>query len=93
MDTMVKKYVTSHLKLIIEGHENKISYVGWENEGEAIYCYFEIQNVSQPRKLKIDNSLLYDEFTDQANIMHVKVNGKRQTQKVNYPDKTLEFTF
>ena len=93
MDTLVKKYLLSHLSMKANGKPVVLSYVGFENESEAAYGYFEVENIPVLNKLEITNSILFDKFDDQVNIMHVKVNGNRKSTKLNYPEKEAVFNF
>lgn len=93
MDTLVKKYIFSHLSLQVNGKPVAFTYVGYENENEAAYGYFEVENVTSVSKLEITNSILYDKFDDQIGIMHVKNGSSRKSTKLNYPDKEAMFNF
>jgi hypothetical protein len=93
MDSLVKKYLFSHLALKVNGRPATLSYVGFENENEAAYGYIEVDNVPTLSKLDVSTTLMYDQFDDQVNIMHVIVGGNRKSNKVNYPDKEMSFSF
>lgn len=93
MDTLVKKYIFSHLSIRANGKPVSLSYVGFENESEAVYGYVEVDNVPSLSKIDITNSLMFDLFDDQVNIVHVIVNGNRKSNKLNYPEKELTVTF
>ena len=43
--------------------------------------------------IEITNNIMYDQFDDQVNIMHVIVGGKRKSNKLSYPDKSVSFSF
>jgi hypothetical protein len=92
-DKYIPDYISKHLAIKIDGKPVKLSYVGFEKEKESAYCYFQIDNISSLKKIDIDNSLLYDFNENEINIMHVTVNGKRQSTKVNYPDKSASLSF
>lgn len=93
MDSLVKKYLFSHLSLKANGKPVVFNYIGFENENEAAYGYLQIDNITSLSKLEITNTIMYDRFDDQVNIMHVKVNGNRKSTKLNYPDKEAAFSF
>lgn len=93
MDTLIKKYILSHLSIRANGKPVVLTYLGFENEKEAAYGYIEVQNISSVSKLEITNTLMHDEFIDQVNIMHVKVGGNRKSTKSDYPDKEAVFNF
>jgi hypothetical protein len=93
MDTLVKKYILSHLSVRANGKQLILNYLGFENESEAAYGYIEVENLPAVSKLEITNSILFDKFDDQVNIMHVKVGGNRKSTKLNYPDREASFSF
>lgn len=93
MDTLVKKYILSHLSLKINGKPVSFNYIGFEHENEAVFGYIEVVNIPAVSKLEINNSIMYDKFDDQVNIMHVKVAGERKSTKLNYPEKEAVFNF
>lgn len=93
MDSLVKKYIFSHIALKGNGKPLNFSYVGFEVEKEATYGYFEVDNIPSVNKVDIVNSLLYDLFDDEVNIVHVIVNGNRKSTKLNYPDKEATISF
>lgn len=92
-DKYIPAYVKNHLRISIDGKSSPLSYIGFEKEKESAYCYFQVEHVSSLKKIDIVNSLLQDFTTDQINIIHVIVNGKRQSTKLDYPDKSASFSF
>jgi hypothetical protein len=93
MDTLVKKYLFSHLAIKANGKPVSFNYVGFENDNEAAYGYIEVQNVISVATLEVSASIMYDQFDDQMNILHVTVGGKRKSTKLNYPEKEAVFNF
>ena len=93
MDSLVKKYILSHLSIKANGKPVVLNYIGYENEKEAAYGYVEVESISSVSKLEITNSILFDKFDDQVNIMHIKAGGDRQSTRLNYPDKEAVFNF
>jgi len=93
MDSLVKKYIFSHLQISVDGKKAAFTYIGYENEKEAAYSYIEVENIASVKKLEISNSILYDRFDDQINIIHVTVGSNRISNKVAYPNKESVFTF
>ena len=93
MDTLVKKYLYSHLSIKANGKPVIFNYIGFENDKEAAYGYIEVSNVPSVSKIDIGTNIMYDMFEDQVNIMHVIVNGERKSTKLNFPatEATLIF--
>ena len=92
-DQYIPSYISKNLMLTIDGKQVQLSYVGFETENEATYCYFEVKNVTSVKKLDVTNSILYDFNDTEMNIVHVTVNGSRKSNKVNYPVKVVDFSF
>ena len=93
MDILIKKYMDAHLQTVMNGQRVKANYIGFEIDQEATNIYLEIENVSSLQKLSVTNSLLYDLFDDQMNILHVENNGIRKSARINYPSTQLEVNF
>jgi hypothetical protein len=90
---LIQNYFLKNLSVNPEGKVAKLNYIGFEKESAAVYCYFEITNISSIKKLDITNSILQDFSDQQTNIMHVMVNGKRTSTKLDYPKKQASFNF
>jgi hypothetical protein len=93
LDKFIPDYVNKHLSLVVDGKPVKLSYVGFEKEKESAYCYFQVENVLLVKKMEVSNSILHDYSDGQINIVHVVVNGKRQSTKLDYPAKQASFSF
>jgi len=93
MDTLVKKYLNTHLQIKADGRAVPIHYLGFEKEDEAANAFFEADNISTVKKVEITNSILHDLYDDQMNIIHVVVGGNRKSTKLDYPNKEASFSF
>ena len=71
----------------------KINYVGFEEDSEAVNIYLESESVNAPKKVEVAVSFLYNLFDDQMNIVHLIVDGKRQSDRLNYPNRYLYKNF
>ncbi len=89
----IPDYINKHLSISVDGKPVSLSYVGFEHDKGSAYCYFEILNVPDVKKIDFTNSLLFDFTNEQMNIMHVTVNGNRKSSRLNYPDKTSSISF
>jgi hypothetical protein len=89
----IPAYVKGHLNISIDGKAGNLSYIGFEKDKESAYCYFQVENISSLNDLDITDSLLHDLTSDQVNIIHVTVNGRRQSTKLDYPEKKASFNF
>ena len=93
MDTVVKKYIVSHLSVSADGKPGDLVYIGFERDAEAVYSYVQVENITSIKKIDIINKLMHDLFDDQINIMHVTVNGNRKSMKLDYPTANASISF
>lgn len=92
-DKLIPDYISKRLALTADGKAVRLSFIGFEVEKESVFCYFEVQNLPAVKQLDISNSLLHDFKNEQINIMHVTINGKRQSTKLDFPSHLASFRF
>lgn len=86
-------YMTDRLKLAVNGKPVRFTLVGYEQQMESTWCYFEIEKQPVVNQVAVDCSLLYDYETNQVNIIHVKSKGLQKTYKLDYPKRDVAFSF
>lgn len=92
-DKLIPSYINQHLSVTVDGKRGSLSYIGFEKDKESAYCYFQVENISSLKKIDINNSILHDFISDQINIIHATVNGKRQSARLDFPSKAVSFSF
>lgn len=92
-DKIIPDYIAKHFALAVDGKPVKLNYVGYEKEKESVYCYFELTNTPTVKRIDLTSNLLYELTQEQINIIHITVNGKRQSSKLSYPDVKAAFQF
>lgn len=85
----LKKYCAEYVKLKADNHTLQINYIGYEEDSESVNIFLESEAITQPKKVETAVSFLYNYFEDQMNIIHIIVGGKRQSERLNYPDRYL----
>jgi len=93
MDKLVNDYITKHLSFKADDKAVSFSYLGFEKQDEAIYSYFQVDNIAGVKKIDVTNSILHDFSDQQINIIHCTVGGKRQSTKLDYPNVQASFQF
>jgi hypothetical protein len=80
--------------LKIDNKAVTLEFVGFEKENDALWSYFEVQHITvAPKKIDVVNSILYEAYDKEINLMHVSVGGDRKSTRLNYPDKEASFSF
>jgi hypothetical protein len=92
-DKWISDYIKKHLSIKVDGKDVSFSYVGFEKDEEAVFSYFQADNVAAPKRINVSNSLLHDFSDQQINIIHCSVGGKRQSTKLDYPKTEADFLF
>ena len=93
LEKKIKNYGQEHLKLKVNNQFLALNFIGYEEDSEAVQIYWESAPVKNPKKVETAVSFLYNLFDDQINIIHVIVDGKRQSHKLNYPERYLYKNF
>ncbi|MGZ8540039.1 MAG: DUF6702 family protein [Chitinophagaceae bacterium] len=93
MEKLVNDFIHTHLAIKTDGKQVQLLYLGYEKDKDAIYCYFQVDHIASVKKIEINNNILHELFTDQINLMHVTVGGKRKSMKLDYPETKTEFNF
>lgn len=73
VETYMKRYLEDKLKISVNGNALNFNFIGKEYKEDITYCYLEIENVKDIKSIKITNRLLFDAFSDQQNIVRLKL--------------------
>lgn len=90
---VLENYLQKHLVFTVNGKQLAYRVIGFEREEEAIWIYMELTNCPLPKKVMIENTLLYDLLSEQSNIVHMDVNGEKKSAKVDKPEKMIVLNF
>jgi hypothetical protein len=69
-------YLQERLRMWVNGAWVNILFLGKEEDEEATWCYLEVKNIPFLKTVTIENQLLFNEFTSQVNMIHLKANNK-----------------
>lgn len=79
INTYIEKYLLAKLEIIIDTKSQDLVFIGKEYEDDIVYCYLEIQNIEVINTMEISNTLLFDLFEAQKNIVRTHINEKHKT--------------
>jgi hypothetical protein len=92
-DKLIAGYIQRHLLLKLDGRAAVLQFVGSEKEEDGTWSYFQVNNISTVKKIDVSNSLLYDNFDQEINIMHASVGGVKKSTRLDYPSAAASFEF
>jgi hypothetical protein len=86
------KYLNENIELSANGKLIETTFLGYEEEGDGIWCYLEALKVKKVKTLNVKNTTLFDTFEDQANLVHVELNKEIQSTKLDGKTHSKLFT-
>ncbi len=93
INKLLLDYIQKRFLVKADGKTLTFNLIGFENEEEAVWVYLESKNLAAPKKLEVENTLLFDFLKSQINIVNCDVNGVTKSSKVINPKKSLFFEF
>ncbi len=93
LDSLISAYILSKLSIVVDNKEMILNYLGSEIEGEARWCYIEVEGVEAVKSVEVTNLILLESFDDQENIVHVKANDKLKSYRLNRDEKHTTFNW
>ncbi len=94
LEKHMAEYIRKHLVVKYDGKPGTLEWVGYENESQFTFSYFQVNNVaSAPKKIEVLVNIFHELYQDQINIVHVTVNGNRKSTKLNYPETAVKLEF
>lgn len=83
IDDYYKKYLNEHLQISVNGKNQLYKYIGKEYDGDIVRFYLEIIDVKELKSIEVFNNILTEDFSDQKNIVKIKVKDFNKTFYLN----------
>lgn len=93
VEKLLFNYLDKNFKINVGGKLLKLEYVGYEVENDAVWCYLEVSDFKGTGTVSIFNTLLYESFPYQTNLINVTWDGVTKSGKLVNPEKLAEFVF
>lgn len=78
-DRYIRAYLTNNVAINVNDDSVAFRYLGKEVELDVTWCYAEIQNVPEVKKISATNRILLEMYENQTNLVHVKANGEQKS--------------
>ena len=82
-DSLIQVYLFKHIDIEVDGKAKNRVYIGNEITEDGMWCYIEYTGVKKVKELKVRNTVFFDKFDDQANIVHFKYQGVTKSLKLD----------
>lgn len=86
-----EQYIRKHLAFKIDGNSKDFNWVGWEIDRDEVFIYVEIKTGKKVKSVEIMNELLFNEYSDQTNIVHLKYGSANKSLYLNKADRVKSF--
>ena len=90
-DALLQKYFQENFVLQLNDKNITLQFLGKEYDENIVYVYFEMKNIPDFKQLYLKNTLLFNIFDDQQNIVKIKKDKYQKTLffKANHFNETL----
>lgn len=85
----IESYIQKHLSVRVNGKSIPLKILGYENNQEATWSYFQGSCPEPPVKFEITNDCLYEIKDQQVNIIHLKSGEFRKSFRLVNPDQSI----
>lgn len=89
----LKKYINNNIDISVNGNPKNLTFTGSQVNGESVWIYYVISNVSEISTLRIRNNILISQFPKQVNIMNITYKGILRTVNFQKGKETSEIDF
>jgi hypothetical protein len=72
VEAYMKRYFNSKLKVWVNEQAVEFKFIGKEYKEDIAYCYLEIEDIASLQTIKVKNTVLFDVFETQQNIVRLK---------------------
>lgn len=90
---LMTRYYQNNVKIKINDKPAEHLFLGVEKYDDALWCYIQVSNIKQLRLFEMNNSLLFETFDDQMNLVHVNLAGKTKSLRLRQNEEMGTITF
>lgn len=90
IDTLVAFYIRQQVKVVLNDKRLDFQYIGYEIQEDATWAHFEARFEAKPKRVRIENSLLLNDFPNQQNIVHLAQGDYKRSRRLNSDNAIME---
>jgi hypothetical protein len=90
----IEEYIKGHLQIKINGGQVGFSITNYKiDENNSVVIYFRINKIDSINKIEITDTVFYELYDSQIQIIYVTVDGNRKSNKLRTPASMVAFVF
>ncbi len=79
VDELFFNYLQKHYKVKINDTNKTYRFIGKEYDGDIVYFYLEIENITNIKTIEIQNDVLINHFPEQQNLIKTSIKKARKS--------------
>lgn len=92
LESLLQEYLNEKFKINVNGKVEKLIFIGYEIEEDAVWCYLQIEKVKNIKKLDVYDTTLFEIFPDQVNLVHFRYNDEVKSFKLDQKNPSKEIS-
>jgi hypothetical protein len=93
LSSEMEDYIKNHLQLKINGKATNLVFTNYKKEDNAVLIYFRINNIYDIKRFEVTDTIFYELYNKQIQIVYITVNGNRKSNRITNPESKLAFDF
>jgi hypothetical protein len=83
---VLEQYFKKHLSIKLNGINKPYQFLGYEIDKESVWIYCNISNQAGVKSIEISSDIMYEYRPEQTNIIHIKLDEKRESFRLTSPN-------
>jgi hypothetical protein len=93
IDAYIGKYLANKVEVKINNKLVAFKFLGKEYEDDIVFCYLEINNISDINDFEITNNLFFEIFKEQQNIIKADIKSKNKSIVLTSQNNKVKINF
>ncbi len=93
VDNYIQSYIKQKLEIKINTKEVDFNFIGKAYDNDQVVCYLEVENITSIATIEMSNTLLFDLFQEQKNVVKLKINNQVNNLMFTYDDRNQYLNF
>ncbi|MCB4799640.1 DUF6702 family protein [Neotamlana laminarinivorans] len=92
-DSFIETYLRENIILNINTEKSKFIFIGKEYDGDIVRCYLEVPGIKNIKSLSITNTILFNVYSEQQNIVKTKINDQQKSKVLSNSNRKFVLNF
>lgn len=79
IDLYIEDYISKKIQVKVNNKQVTFNFIGKEYKDDLVLCYLEITNISFIRDFEIKNTLFFEIFREQQNVIKTNINSRKHS--------------